>query len=57
MSVADVILGLLGPTPTPIDDLVRCCQFSAALIGAALTELEIAGKVDTLPGGRVALKE
>jgi DNA processing protein len=46
---------LLGPSPLAVDDLVRRCQFSAAAVMAALLELELAGRIETLPGHRVAL--
>jgi DNA processing protein len=49
------VLDLLESSPTPVDDLVRRCQFSAAAVMAALLELELAGRVETLPGNRVAL--
>jgi DNA processing protein len=49
------VADLLGPSPTAVDDLVRRCQFSAAAVMAALLELELAGRVETLPGHRVAL--
>jgi DNA processing protein len=49
------VLELLESSPTPVDDLVRRCQFSAAVVMAALLELELAGRVETLPGNRVAL--
>ncbi len=45
------VLDLLGPSPTPVDAVVRRCQFSAPAIMAALLELELAGRVETLPGG------
>lgn len=49
------VLGLLSPTPTMVDDLVRRCQFSLPAVMAVLLELELAGRVQTLPGNRVAL--
>ncbi len=49
------LLTLLGPTPTAVDDLLRRCQFSASAVMAALLELELAGRVEALPGNRVAL--
>jgi len=49
------VVDLLGPSPTAVDDLVRRCQFSAAAVVAALLELELAGRIETLPGHRVAL--
>jgi len=48
------VLELLGPSPTPVDAVLRRCQFSAPAIMAALLELELAGRIETLPGGRVA---
>jgi len=48
---------LLSPTPVQIDDLARD---SGAPVGAVLTvllELELAGLVERLPGGRVALAD
>jgi DNA processing protein len=49
------LLGLLGPTPVPVDDLVRRCQFSVHAVLAVLTELELGGRVESLPGNRVSL--
>jgi DNA processing protein len=49
------VVELLGPSPTAVDDLTRRCQFSAAAVRAALLELELAGRIETLPGNRVVL--
>jgi DNA processing protein len=49
------VLDLLGPSPIAVDDIIRRCRFPAAAINAALLDLEIAGRVESLPGGRVAL--
>ncbi|HET6306441.1 MAG TPA: DNA-processing protein DprA [Rhodopila sp.] len=49
------ILSLLSPEPVPLDDLVRRCHFSAPVAMAVLLELELAGRVESLAGGRVAL--
>lgn len=49
------VIDLLCDSPTAVDDLVRRCQFSPAAVLAALLELELAGRIETLPGGRVAL--
>jgi DNA processing protein len=51
------VLDLLSPSPTSVDDLVRRCQFSPAAVMAALLELEVAGRIETFPGNRVALIE
>jgi len=48
------VLALLSAAPTAVDDLLRRCQFSAPAVMAALLELELAGRVETLPGNRVA---
>jgi hypothetical protein len=40
---------------TPIDDPVRRCQFCPAATMAVLIELEIAGRVGTLPDNRAVL--
>lgn len=49
------VIESLGAAPTPVDDLVRRCQFSASAVMAVLLELELAGRVEMLPGNRVAL--
>ncbi len=49
------VLALLSPEPTPVDDLIRRCQFSAAEVATVLLDLELAGRIETLPGNRVAL--
>ena len=54
-SARSQILDLLGPSPSLVDDLIRRCQFSAATVMVVLLELELAGRVETLPGNRVAL--
>ena len=53
--VRAAVLGLLGPAPTGVDDLIRRCQLPTAAVLAVLLDLEIAGRVETLPGHRVAL--
>ncbi len=49
------VIELLGTSPTAVDEVVRRCQFSAAAVMAVLLELELAGRIETLPGSRVAL--
>jgi DNA processing protein len=49
------VLSLLSPEPTMVDDLVRHCHLSASATLAVLLELELAGRVESLPGSRVAL--
>ncbi len=45
----------LGPTPAAVDELIRQCQVSPAVLAAALMEMELAGRLERLPGNRVAL--
>ncbi len=49
------LLTLLGPAPASVDVLIRHCQLSAAAVASALLDLEIAGRLERLPGNRVAL--
>lgn len=50
-----LVLELLGPSPVLVDELIRECHLSSAFVSAVLLELELAGKLDRLPGNRVAL--
>jgi DNA processing protein len=45
----------LGASPAAVDELVRQCQVSPALLAPVLLELELEGKLERLPGNRVAL--
>ena len=49
------VMSMLSPEPTLVDDLVRHCHLSPSVTVAVLLELELAGRVETLPGSRVAL--
>ena len=49
------ILSLLSPEPTMVDDLLRRCHLTPSVTMAVLLELELAGRVETLSGSRVAL--
>ena len=51
-----LILERLGPTPVPVDELVRQCQMSAASVATLLLELELAGRVERHPGNAVSLR-
>lgn len=51
--VRRMIPSLISFTPVPVDDLVRRCQFSVSAVLTVLTELELAGRVEMLPGGAV----
>ena len=49
------IIGLLGPTPVSIDDLVRLSHTSPAIVRTVLLEIEIAGRLERHGGGLVSL--
>ncbi|WP_024515563.1 DNA-processing protein DprA [Bradyrhizobium sp. Tv2a-2] len=49
------IVGLLGPTPVSIDDLIRMAELSPAVVRTVLLELELAGKLERHGGGLVSL--
>jgi DNA processing protein len=52
----DQIVGLLGPSPVSIDDLIRMSGIAAAVMRTVLLELELAGKLERHRGGLVSLK-
>jgi DNA processing protein len=49
------VLDLLSSSPTPVDDVIRRCQFSPAAVMVVLLDLELAGRLEMLPGNRVVL--
>ncbi len=49
------IVALLGPAPTPIDDLARAAQASIRDVRIVLLELDLAGRLEYSGGDRVAL--
>src|SRR5215471_1685727 len=49
------IVGLLGPSPVSIDDLIRLANTSPAVVRTVLLELELAGKLERHGGGLVSL--
>jgi DNA processing protein len=49
------IIGLLGPTPVSIDDLVRMAGLSPAIVRTVLLELELAGRLERHGGAMVSL--
>ncbi len=51
---ADIVESL-GPTPVTVDEIIRQCQVSPAVVSAILLELELAGRLERQPGGQVCL--
>ncbi|MDQ8755056.1 DNA-processing protein DprA [Sphingosinicella sp. LHD-64] len=49
------VTGLLGPTPVPVDELLRQSGATPAAVHTVLLELELAGRLERHAGGRVSL--
>lgn len=49
------IIEKLGLSPVPVDELLRQCQVSPAVLSLVLLELELAGRLERHPGHRVSL--
>ncbi|MEE9140992.1 MAG: DNA-processing protein DprA [Alphaproteobacteria bacterium] len=49
------IIEMLGPTPVTVDEIIRQCQLSPAIVSTVLLELELAGRLDRHPGNKVSL--
>jgi DNA processing protein len=49
------VVGLLGPTPILLDDLIRLADASPAIVRTILLELELAGRLERHGGGLVSL--
>ncbi len=50
-----LVLECLSPTPVPVDELIRGCQLSAAIVHTVVLEFELAGRVERRPGNQVNL--
>ena len=46
---------LLNTTPVAVDELIRRCQMSPAIVSTILLELELAGQLERHPGNQVSL--
>ena len=49
------VLEALGPSPVPVDELVRQCQLSPAIVVTILLDLELAGRLERHAGNQVTL--
>lgn len=49
-----LVLDMIGSDPVAVDEIARRCQLSMSAMTAVLLELELAGRVETLAGNRVA---
>ena len=50
------VLELLAVSPVMVDELIRRCQLSPAVVNSVLLELELAGRLQRHPGNRVSLE-
>ncbi|WP_066647999.1 MULTISPECIES: DNA-processing protein DprA [Sphingomonas] len=49
------LVGLLGPVPVAVDELIRQSGLAPAVVQMVLLELELAGRIERQAGGRVSL--
>jgi DNA processing protein len=49
------VIDALGPSATPIDDVLRATGLTAGQLMLALIELELAGRIERHPGQRISL--
>ena len=45
---------MLSPAPVAVDEIIRTCQLSPALVSTILLEWELAGRLERHPGNRVS---
>jgi DNA processing protein len=51
-----LIEGLLGPSPVPVDEVIRLSGAPSGAVQMALLELDLAGRLDRHAGGKVSLR-
>lgn len=49
------VVEALGPTPAPVDEIIRQCHLSPGVVSMILLELELAGRIERHAGHRVSL--
>ena len=47
---------LLGPSPAPVDEIIRLSGASSGAVQMALLELDLAGRLDRHAGNKVSLR-
>ncbi len=50
-----LLVETLSPTPVTVDEIIRTCQLSPAVVTTVLLELELAGRLERHPGNKVSL--
>ncbi|HEY1145256.1 MAG TPA: DNA-processing protein DprA [Allosphingosinicella sp.] len=53
---ADAVEALLGPSPVPVDEIIRLSEAPSGAVQMALLELDLAGRLDRHAGNRVSLR-
>lgn len=56
-ALAEQIIELLGPHPVEIDEVARQCGVAPSEMSLAILELDLAGRVEILPGGMIVMRE
>lgn len=51
----DHIIACLSATPVTVDEIIQTCHMKVGAVAAILLELELAGRIQRLPGNRVML--
>ena len=46
---------MLGPSPVAVDEIIRRCQLSFAVLSMVLLEFELAGRLERHPGNQVSI--
>jgi DNA processing protein len=54
--IASRVEELLGPSPVPVDEIIRLSGASSGSVQMALLELDLAGRLDRQAGGKVSLR-
>jgi len=54
VALAEQVMRLLGPTPVPLDEVARACGAAPADLSLVVLELDLAGRIAMLDGGRIA---
>ncbi|MDA0239268.1 MAG: DNA-processing protein DprA [Proteobacteria bacterium] len=49
------IIKILGPTPVTVDELIRECHMSPAVVSTVLLELELSARLERHPGNQISL--
>lgn len=52
----EAVESLLGPSPVPVDEIIRLSGASSGAVQMALLELDLAGRLDRHAGGKVSLR-